>query len=140
MTILKYKETRDWVLVQLGNIQTWEPVSYLSIQDNSSRSSNYARPQSTHLSNINAQMNSSKRRGLIIADFDGIDKSEMTVRKGEIVQISKEDGEWLLGSVGARVSEIENCNWNIVTCRKDGFLFHMLNSCKENKPFLVILG
>ena len=116
MTVLKYKETRDWVLVQLGNIQTWEPVSYLSIQDGSSgsggssgtsgtsaRSSQYGRPQSTHLSNINAHLNSNKRRGLVIADFDGIDKSEMTVRKGEIVQISKEDGEWLLGSVGARV-------------------------------------
>ena len=113
MTVLKYKETRDWVLVQLGNIQTWEPVSYLSIQEGSSgtsgssgasaRSSHYGRPQSTHLPNVNAHLNSNKRRGLVIADFDGIDKSEMTVRKGEIVQISKEDGEWLLGSVGARV-------------------------------------
>ena len=40
----------------------------------------------------------------VIADFEGLDGSEMTVKKGEVVQIVKEDGEWLFGTVGARVS------------------------------------
>lgn len=102
MKVLKYKDTRDWVLVQLDNIQTWEPVSYLSIQEPSNRTS-YTRPQSMHISAVTAH-NNNKRRALVIADFEGIDQSEMTIRKGEIVQVMKEDGEWLLGSVGARVS------------------------------------
>lgn len=101
MTVLKYNDNRDWVLVQLDNIQTWEPVSYLSIQNNDNRKS-YSRPKSKHISAINAHTGD-KKRAKVIADFDGIDRSEMTIRKGEIVQISKEDGEWLLGSVGSRV-------------------------------------
>ena len=44
----------------------------------------------------------------MIANFDGIDKSEMTVQKGEIVQVLKEEGEWLLGTVGTRVG-VHDC-------------------------------
>ena len=101
MTVLKYNDNRDWVLVQLDNTQTWEPVSYLSIQNNDNRES-YSRPKSKHMTAINAR-SSDKKRAKVIADFDGIDRSEMPIRRGEIVQISKEDGEWLLGSVGNRV-------------------------------------
>ena len=44
-----------------------------------------------------------KRRALVIADFEGVDRSELSVHKGELVMVSREEGEWLLGEVGSRV-------------------------------------
>lgn len=125
MTVLKYKDTGDWVLVQLDSLQTWEPVSYLSIQD-SNKSSGYTRPRSTHLSGKSVSNN--RKKAVVIADFEGIDHSEMSVKKGEIVQISKENEEWLYGSVGARVRNEENR----MICRKVGFLPLLLTLFRES--------
>ena len=97
MTLIKYNDAKDWALVSFDGMTTWEPVSYLDVEESSSVS----RPRSQHIPSLDGA--TTKRRGLVIANFDGIDKSEMTVQKGEIVQVLKEEGEWLLGTVGTRV-------------------------------------
>lgn len=131
MTVLKYKATGDWVLVQLDSIQTWEPVSYLSIQD-SNKSNGYTRPRSMHLSGKSVSNN--RKKAVVIADFEGIDHSEMSVKKGEIVQISKENEEWLYGSVGARVRNKEIR----MICRKVGFLPLLLTLFRESFLYLYV--
>lgn len=101
MIVLKYNDAKDWALVSFDGITTWEPVSFLDVEEDGGVLS---RPISQHLSSVDG--GTSKRRGLVIANFDGIDKSEMSVQKGEIVQVLKEEGEWLLGTVGTRVSDV----------------------------------
>ena len=101
MTILRYDETHDWAYVNLNGSNTWEPVSYLSV-DEEGTGSQFRRPRSTHLSSVSSGAGN-RKRALVIADFEGIEKSEMTVKKGELVMVSREEGEWLLGEVGSRV-------------------------------------
>ena len=104
MTLIKYNDAKDWALVSFDGMTTWEPVSYLDVEESSSVS----RPRSQHIPSLDGA--TTKRRGRVIANFDGIDKSEMTVQKGEIVQVLKEEGEWLLGTVGTRVGVHDGCN------------------------------
>ena len=104
MTLIKYNDAKDWALVSFDGITTWEPVSYLDVEEGNSVS----RPRSQHIPSLEGT--TTKRRGLVIANFDGIDKSEMTVQKGEIVQVLKEEGEWLLGTVGTRVCACDSPN------------------------------
>lgn len=101
MTVIKYNDAKDWALVSFDGMTTWEPVSYLEVEEEDK--TRVMRPRSQHVPSVEGA--SSKRRGLVIANFDGIDKSEMSVQKGEIVQVLKEEGEWLLGTVGTRVGE-----------------------------------
>lgn len=101
MTVLKYNTSRDWTFVNMNGTTTWEPTSYLQINDKK-KSESTSRPFKTHSREIVTGVGS--QRAIVIADFEGLDGSEMTVRKGEVVQIVKEDGEWLFGTVGARVS------------------------------------
>lgn len=102
MTVIKYNDAKDWALVSFDGMTTWEPVSYLEVEEEDK--TRVMRPRSQHVPSVEGA--SSKRRGLVIANFDGIDKSEMSVQKGEIVQVLKEEGEWLLGTVGTRVGEV----------------------------------
>ena len=109
MNVLKYSDGRDWAYVCLNGENTWEPVSYLEITKKK-RGSVSGRPRSTHNVSVTSGTNpvvsgssTVKRRGLVIADFEGVDRSELTVRKGELVMVSREEGEWLLGEVGNRV-------------------------------------
>lgn len=111
MNVLKYSDSRDWAYVCLNGENTWEPVSYLEITKKK-RGSVSGRPKSTHNVSVNLPVNASntvpsggsgKRRVLVIADFEGVDRSELTVHKGELVMVSREEGEWLLGEVGNRV-------------------------------------
>ena len=101
MTVLKYNTSRDWTFVNINGTTTWEPTSYLQINDKK-KSESGSRPFKTHSREIVTGVGS--QRAIVIADFEGLDGSEMTVKKGEVVQIVKEDGEWLFGTVGARVS------------------------------------
>lgn len=113
MNVLKYSDSRDWAYVCLNGENTWEPVSYLEIAKKK-RGSISGRPKSTHNVSVNPSGSSTsgtvttggstvKRRALVIADFEGVDRSELTVHKGELVMVSREEGEWLLGEVGSRV-------------------------------------
>ena len=103
MTVIKYNNSHDWAFVSFNGVTTWEPSSYLRVTEN--RAGGSERPSKTHSREIISGVGS--QRAIVIADFEGIDRSEMTVKKGEIVQIVKEDGEWLFGTVGARVRDIE---------------------------------
>lgn len=100
MTVLKYNTTRDWTFVNINGTTTWEPTSYLQVNDKK-KSESTGRPAKTHSREIVNGVGS--QRAIVIADFEGLDSSEITVRKGEVIQIVKDDGEWLFGTVGARV-------------------------------------
>lgn len=43
------------------------------------------------------------KRAVVIADFEGEESVEMSVRKGEVISVLKKDADWLLGEVGSRV-------------------------------------
>ena len=115
MNVFKYSDTRDWAYVCLNGENTWEPVSYLDITKKKRGSgSGSGRPKSTHNVSLNPSVSGTsstvtsggsavKRRALVIADFEGVDRSELSVHKGELVMVSREEGEWLLGEVGSRV-------------------------------------
>lgn len=118
MSVLRYSDGRDWAYVCLNGENTWEPVSYLEISTKKKRVPSTSRPKSTHAVSVTNSMNSNapnlpsgggsttKRRALVIADFEGVDRSELTVHKGELVMVIREEGEWLLGEVGSRVGII----------------------------------
>ena len=102
MTVIRYNDSKDWAYVNMNGSLTWEPVSYLDIST-VPKPAKFKRPQSVHIKDVNAMTGGILRRAKVIADFEAVDKTEMSVRAGEIVVILKEEGEWMLGEVGARV-------------------------------------
>ena len=102
MTVIRYNDSKDWAYVNMNGSLTWEPVSYLDIST-VPKPAKFKRPQSVHIKDVNAMTGGILRRAKVIADFEAVDKTEMSVRAGEIVVILKEEDEWMLGEVGARV-------------------------------------
>ena len=137
MTVIRYNDSKDWAYVNLNGNMTWEPVSYLDIST-VPKPAKLKRPQSIHGKDVTAMTGGLLRRAKVIADFEAVDKTEMSVRSGEIVIVLKEEGEWMLGEVGARVRS----DGDGMMDRRDGFRFHMPNCCKEvvSSLFFMTVG
>ena len=112
MTLLKYSDAGDWAYVVVNGKKTWEPTSYLEVQSSATeRSAPSSRERSPRESVASSKpaptpmptSSGALKRALVIADFEGEENVEMSVRKGEVISVLKRDADWLLGEVGNRV-------------------------------------
>lgn len=123
MMLIKYSEAGDWAYVSINGKKTWEPASYLEVQKSpSSVEKSVEKPvERTMLNPVEKpsprlSVSSTKstpapmpvssgllKRAVVIADFEGEESVEMSVRKGEVISVLKRDADWLLGEVGSRV-------------------------------------
>ena len=115
MTLIKYSDAKDWAYVSINGKKTWEPASYLEVQ---SPSGVAEKPLPTPVEKPSPRLSVSStkstpapmpassgllKRAVVIADFEGEESVEMSVRKGEVISVLKKDADWLLGEVGSRV-------------------------------------
>lgn len=108
MTLLKYSDAGDWAYVSINGKKTWEPASYLEVQSPSQPEEKPLPPPEEKPSPKSAPApvpaaSGLLKRAVVIADFEGEESVEMSVRKGEVISVLKKDADWLLGEVGSRV-------------------------------------